>query len=193
MEVAKTMTTSAQRTPAQGYRTPARLMHWAVALMVVMMIPVGLLMVQQGLDRTLQNTLFILHKNFGVVVLLFVLARLLYRWRNPPVLAAVPLPRWQEMIAKATHGALYVLLVVVPVAGYVRVRAGGFPIEALDALGVPAFVPRSDALASFAKSVHYFGGLAIAALVAMHIGAAAFHGLVRRDGIFSRMWPPFAR
>jgi cytochrome b561 len=77
-----------------------------------------------------------------------------------------------------------------PVAGYVRVRAGGFPIEWLDALGLPTLVPRSDQLAEVAKNIHYSGSLVLAALVALHVGAALYHGMFRRDGVFSRMWPP---
>jgi cytochrome b561 len=78
------------------------------------------------------------------------------------------------------------------VAGYIRVKAGGFPIESLDALGAPSLVPRSEALEETAKAVHYFGGIALGAVIAVHIAAAAYHGLVRRDGVVSRMWPPFA-
>lgn len=175
-----------------GYKVTARLFHWLTAIVVLMLLPVGALMVQDGLPRALQNTLFIAHKNVGTLVLLLVIARLIYRWRNPPELAPVPLPRIQEFAAQMTHVGLYALLLIMPLAGYVRVRAGGFPIESLDALGIPALVPRSDALAETAKMVHYYGSYAIAALVIMHVGAAAFHGIVRKDGIFTRMWPPFS-
>ncbi|PJI84427.1 cytochrome b561 [Yoonia maricola] len=172
------------------YRVPARLIHWTMALLVLGMIPVGFLMVREGLDRSFQNFLFISHKNIGVLLLVLIFVRLIYRWRNPPVLNPAPLPKAQEFAAHATHFGLYALLLIMPLAGYVRVRAGGFPIEALDAMGIPALVPRSEALAEFAKAVHFYGSYAIAILVAMHIGAAAYHGVVRKDGIFSRMWPP---
>ncbi len=172
------------------YRAPARLLHWTMAILVLLMIPAGLIMVQQGLDRSLQNSLFIFHKNVGVLLLLLILLRLLYRWMRPPPEVPDSLSPLQRTIAHATHIALYALLFAMPVAGYIRVRAGGFPIEALDAMGLPTLVPRSEALAAAAKSFHYYGGLAIAVLIAMHIGAALFHGLVRKDGVFSRMWPP---
>jgi cytochrome b561 len=97
------------------------------------------------------------------------------------------------MAAHVSHGLLYALMVIVPLAGYVRVRAGGFPIEMLDAIGFPALVPKSEALAATAKSVHYYGGGAIMVVLAAHIGAAVFHGVVKKDGIFSRMWPPAGR
>lgn len=180
-------------TPTTGYRTPARLFHWSVAILVLMMIPAGILMVQPWVDRPTQNALFIFHKNTGVLVFILVVARLIYRFWRPPELAPIAMPTWQERAAHFTHIALYGLLLAMPIAGYIRVRAGGFPIEFLDAVGMPSFVPRSDPLAEFAKFVHYLGSFAIAGLVAMHIGAAAFHGIVRRDGIFSRMWPPIAK
>jgi cytochrome b561 len=172
------------------YRWPARLIHWTMALLVLATIPAGLVMVQPGLDRALQNTLFVFHKNIGVVLLVLILIRIAYRAGHPPAPLPADIPVWQQRIAGLSHGALYTLLLVMPVVGYIRVKAGGFPIESLDALGVPSLVPRSDALAEVAKSVHYFGGMAIAALIAMHIGAAAFHGIIRRDGVFSRIWPP---
>lgn len=175
------------------YRLPARILHWLTAVLVLAMIPAGLVMVQPGLERSLQNGLFIFHKNVGVLLLLLVLLRALYRWRNPPAPLPQGTPRWQVRAAGASHALLYGLLVLLPVAGYVRVKAGGFPIESLDALGLPSLVPRSDALAEVAKTIHYGAGLAIAALIALHIAAAAHHGVLRRDGVFSRMWPPWAR
>jgi cytochrome b561 len=176
-----------------GYRTPARLFHWTVAILVLLMIPAGVTMIQDGIGRSLQNTLFIFHKNVGVVVLLLVLARLAYRLLHPPPPLPEAVPALQRRIAGATHAALYALLLIVPLAGYVRVRAGGFPIEGLDAMGLPALVPRSETLAEAAKALHWAGGLALAALVLLHVGAALYHGIFRRDGIFSRMWPPIGR
>lgn len=178
-------------TTTKKYRVPARVIHWAMALLILGLLPVGALMVRDGLDRSLQNVLFVAHKNIGVVVLILIFVRIAYRMMRPPVLDPVPLPKMQEQAAHFTHIALYAMLLIMPLAGYVRVRAGGFPIEALDALGIPSFVPRSEALAEFAKAVHHYGAYAIALLVLMHIGAAAYHGVVRKDGIFTRMWPPF--
>lgn len=173
----------------QSYRAPARWLHWGMALLVLAMLPVGFIMTQDGLPRSLQNNLFIFHKNVGVLLLVLVGVRLLYRWRNPPPPEPAHLPAWQARIARLSHGALYALLVIMPLAGYTRVKAGGFPIETLDAWGVPSLVPKSEALATAAKAVHFYGSWAIAALVALHIAAALHHALIRKDSVFSRMWP----
>lgn len=175
----------------QRYSNTARLIHWTMAILILATIPAGLVMVQPGLDRGVQNTLFIFHKNVGVLLLLLVFLRVVWRWLRPAPPLPATVPAWQARIAELSHLALYLLMVAVPVAGYVRVKAGGFPIESLDALGIPSLVPRSDALAEVAKTIHWGAGLAIAAVICAHVGAALFHGIVKRDGVFSRIWPPF--
>jgi cytochrome b561 len=142
------------------------------------------------LPRAVQNGLFIFHKNIGVVVLLLMLVRLVWRWMRPPPDLPTDVPGWQRRVAAVSHAGLYVLAIVVPVAGYVRVRAGGFPVEWLDGLGAPSLVPRSDALAQVAQTAHYVAALGFAALVGLHVLAAIYHGTIRRDGVFGRMWPP---
>lgn len=173
------------------YSTTSRLFHWGMAVLILLSLPAGLVMVQPGLDRGLQNALFVYHKNAGVLLLVLVLARLWWRARHPAPPLPADMPPSQALAARVTHGLLYALMIVVPVAGYIRVRAGGFPIEVLDALGAPALVARSEDLANTAKTVHYVAGLAFAAVLALHIGAALYHGLIRKDGVLSRMWPPF--
>ncbi|MGI3170740.1 cytochrome b [Pseudooceanicola sp. C21-150M6] len=169
----------------------ARSLHWIMALLVLCMIPAGFLMIQEGIPRGLQNALFLFHKNIGVLLLILVVIRALYRRFRPPAPLPADIPMIQQRMAALSHLALYGLLFLLPVAGYIRVKAGGFPIESLDALGVPALVPRAEWLATAAKTIHFLAGYAIAGVIAVHIAAAAYHGLVRRDGVFSRMWPPF--
>ena len=173
------------------YSRIARLIHWTMAILILAMIPVGVIMTQPDLNRSLQNTLFIFHKNIGILLLMLIVVRLVYRLTHKPAPLPAELPDWQHRAAGLSHLAIYTLLIIMPVAGYIRVKAGGFPIESLDALGMPSLVMRSDALAEIAKAAHYFGGFFLAGLVAMHIGAALHHGVIRKDGVFSRMWPPF--
>jgi cytochrome b561 len=171
------------------YSATARLLHWIMAVLILSMLPVGFLMVQTGLARAVQDALFIYHKNIGVAVLLLAFARLLWRWRHPGPDLPASLPAWQARVAGFSHGLLYVLMIAMPLMGYIRVRAGGFPIEMLDRMGLPTLVPRSDALAEVAKAAHYYGGIALAILLVLHIGAALHHALILRDGVWERMAP----
>jgi cytochrome b561 len=171
------------------YASPTRILHWVSGIMILATFPIGVLMLQQGLARPTQNLLFILHKNAGVIILLLVLVRLVWRVAVPAPALPATVPLWQVRAAKMVQTALYTLLLVMAVSGYVRVRAGGFPVEMLDAFGLPPLVPRSESLAALAKSIHANARFLLAALIVLHIGAALRH-LLARDGVFSSIWPP---
>ena len=173
----------------QGYTKGQRWLHWILAALILPMIVAGLVMVQSGLPRGLQNALFIGHKNIGTLVLILVVLRLALRLRRGAPALPDAMPALQRRLAEVSHATLYALMLLLPLSGYIRVRAGGFPIEALDRLGLPTLVPRSDTLAMAAKTVHEYGGYALMALLLAHIGAAVHHGL-RRDGLWARIWPP---
>ena len=177
------------QTQSGGYAVPQRAIHWIMALLILPMIMAGFVMIQQGLPRSVQNSLFFFHKNIGVLLLFLAVLRLVIRLRNPAPRLPLQLPAWQGRLAATSHGLLYVLICLMPLSGYIRVRAGGFPIEMLDRLGVPSLVPRSDALAAVAKTVHEYGAYGLAAMLTLHIAAALYHALILRDGTFGRIWP----
>lgn len=172
-----------------GYRPPARWLHWIVAAAVLLMIPAGLIMTREGIPRPLQDTLFLFHKNTGVLLVPVILVRILYRLTHRPPPLPLSIPAWQRGAARLSHALLYILLVVMPVSGFIRVRAGGFPIELLDRLGVGPWLGKSERVAEVAQTIHFVGALTLIAVLAVHIAAAAQHALIRRDGVWSRMWP----
>ncbi|QDY71099.1 cytochrome b [Qingshengfaniella alkalisoli] len=179
-------------TELTGFTTTARLFHWLVACLVLLMIAAGLTMVQQGLPRPVQNSLYVFHKNTGVIILFIMLARLIYRLRNPyPPLPEMP--ALQRLAAEANHIALYVLIFMMPLSGYIRVRAGRYPIEWIDKLGLPILIPKSKPLEEVAQAIHYYCAMILIAAILMHIGAALYHGIWRRDGLLGRVWPPVQR
>lgn len=174
------------------YSATTRLLHWIVGLMVIATIPIGVVMQQQGLARPTQDLLFILHKNGGVIILILVALRIVWRLATPAPALPSTIPAWQAKAAKTVQTLLYALLIVMAVSGYIRVRAGGFPIEMLDAFGIPAMVPRSDSLAETAQSIHSTARFPLAALILLHVAAGLKH-LFARDGVFSHIWPPLGR
>jgi len=174
-----------------GYGNVARVFHWLTVLLVFSTIPIGWIMTQE-LPRPTQNLLFVLHKNLGVIILTVVAARLLWRFVSPPPPAPATLPALQRRVAMLVHFGLYGFLLLMALSGYVRVIAGGFPIESLNALGVPPLLAKNEPLADAAKALHATAIFGLLALIAVHVGAASYHGLVRRDGVLARMWPPLA-
>lgn len=170
-----------------GYRLPARWLHWIVAAVVLLMIPAGLIMTREGLPRMLQDTLFIFHKNTGVLLFPVIVVRLAYRMTHVPPPLPASVPRWQQAVARVTHFLLYALLILMPLSGFIRVRAGRFPIELLDWLGFGPWIVKSEVIASIAQAIHWTGAMLLIGLVALHIGAALYHALILRDAVWSGM------
>lgn len=174
-----------------GYGIVSRLFHWITVLLILVMFPVGLAMTRADPGPT-QDTLFIIHKGLGPLVLVVVLLRLGWRLFHPAPPLPADVPSLQRSAAVIVHIGLYVTLIVMGVSGYVRVTTGGFPLEWLEAIGIPPLLPKMEAVSKVAKGIHASAKVVLAGLILVHVAAAVYHGLVRRDGVISRMWPPFS-
>lgn len=164
-------------------------LHWLIAVPILLMIPTGLMMTRDDLPRETRDILFLFHKNAGTILLVAIAARVLHRIRTRPPALPPSMPALQRHAARISHLGLYLLMIVLPVSGFLRVRAGGFPIEMLGLSGAGRLIPRSDALADLASQVHGLAGRALIVLLALHLTAAAYHGLILRDGVMRRILP----
>lgn len=178
------------------YSRTARALHWITVALVAIQVPVGVVMAYRGntlnLWDKLTGALYSSHKLVGVVILLLVLWRLGYRLMRGAPADEPTLEPWQKLASHATHWALYGLLLAVPVAGYVGVSL--FP--ALDIFGLfklPALVGPDKAAASTAFLVHMLLASGLVLLIGMHVAAALFHYVVRKDNVLGRMIPRLLR
>ena len=87
------------------FSLPARLLHWLVALLVLATIPVGLTMAGNDVSRSLRDTLYLFHKNTGVLILLLVACRLAYRIAHPAPPLPTSMPAWQAAAARRCRPA----------------------------------------------------------------------------------------
>jgi cytochrome b561 len=177
-------------TRAVGYGRGARLFHWAIAAMVAVQIPAGIAMTSEPLEAV-SGPLFILHKGLGGLLLVLIFSRLVWRLTHRPPAFPAYIPPRERRIATATHRGLYSLLVVMVVSGYVRTIGDGYPIELLDALGVPPLLPQMPRVAHVMLVVHEFTVFVLVGLVAVHVSAVLRHTLIDGNPVLSRMWPPF--
>lgn len=174
------------------YALPRRVVHWAIAVCVVVLVPVGLWMVARGeanLWDQLTNTLYGIHKATGFSVLLLMALRIVFKLRSADPAWPADFPRARRIAAKSLHHTFYLLLVLVPLLGWAGVTA--FPalivFPGLDLPPMP-FVPVDEALALRLFQIHGALALLLALLVLGHIGAALQHLLIARDGLFQRIW-----
>lgn len=173
---------------AAAYTPTARVLHWVTAVAVLAMLPLGLWMTGLPLGFA-KLYAYAWHKWIGLAVLLLTAGRLLWRWRHPPPPLPSGTPPWQRRAAAASHGALLVLLLVLPFSGWLMSSAGGVTVYWFGYLPLPDLVARDLALFKTLKAVHVVLSRLLMALVALHLAAVLYHGLVRGDGVLRRMWP----
>jgi len=174
-------------TDERVYSATARAWHWFTALLVLTMIPIGITMVNVG-PGPLQNTLFHLHRSIGVLLMPVILLRLAYRLRHPPPPLPADIPAIQQLAASSVHVALYVLLIVQPIVGWIGTSAFRAPILVFWLFELPPIWPEDRAFSDQVFQLHRAIGFLIVLLLAAHIGAALFHHFVRRDRVLLRMW-----
>jgi cytochrome b561 len=178
------------------YSPAARRFHWWTVALLLIQIPVGLYMAYRGgkLDiwDDLTNNLYSGHKLLGIVILLLVLARLYYRLTRGAPPDEPTITWWQKGAAHMTHWALYGLLLLVPMLGWIGVSL--YP--ALDIFGLfklPALTVANEEMASKVLFYHWLFAILLLLAVSAHISGALFHYLIRKDGVLRRMLPSAGR
>jgi cytochrome b561 len=169
-----------------AYTVTARVLHWITALVIALMIPLGVV-IGNDWGGPLQDSLYGLHETLGTLLIPLVLARLVYRLTNPPLPLPHDIAAPQRFAAHATHVGLYALLVAQPLVGWIATSASGAPVTVLGLFVLPAIAPENHAFSEQLFTLHGLLGLAIAGLVAVHIGAALYHHVVRKDRVLMRM------
>lgn len=166
------------------YPLAMRVVHWLMAALILSLLFVGLSMVTSL--GAWQYTLLTWHKMAGLVAAAAVLLRIAIRLstRAPQLPNSVPL--WQQYVAKLTHLAFYLLLLLMPLSGYLMQNAAGRPLTAFG-VTLPTLVPTDLAWYGFFRELHAWFSVLLILLIIMHISAALYHGLIKRDGVLNSM------
>lgn len=163
-------------------------LHWLILALVLWMAWLGLTMTDlPNTPRKVET--YSLHKSLGLLVLALMLLRGAWRLYAGAPEPEPGTPAWQHRIATATHGALYLLLLAIPVSGWVINSASGFPLRWLGLFRVPQISARSEALEELAETWHEWMFWALVVLVLAHAAAAVWHHLFQQDATLVRMLP----
>lgn len=162
-----------------------RVLHWVMAIMVLAMLFIGVAMISTLRPRFL--TLIAIHRPLGIAILVLALFRLIVRFKYGAPPLPEDLPTIQVVAAKISHVVLYVLLIAMPLIGWGMLAAGGYPIILYGPLHFPKILPHDDHLHAILRSAHTVLAYVFFITVLMHVAAALFHALIRRDGVFRAM------
>ena len=157
----------------------------AVCILAMLFIGVGMASSIAPKYLTLVN----IHKPLGIVILILALIRLAVRLRYGAPPLPLDLPEPMKLAAYLSHYALYALMIAMPLIGWAMLSAADYPVTLWPSIWLPQIVPRSESLHTLLWNAHFYLAFLFFALILMHLAAAFFHGLIRRDGVFDSMAP----
>jgi cytochrome b561 len=160
------------------------MMHWLMAALVLSMIFAGLTMVSSL--GPWQQQLLSWHKVLGLISLLAVFVRLYIRLRSVTPDLPDSVPKIQQVAAKLTQFGFYLLLIVMPVSGYLMQNAADRPLS-LFGLPIPSILDTNLVLYGLFREIHGWSAMLLLVFIVVHIIAALYHGLIRRDGVLQSM------
>lgn len=175
-------------TPSTRYTFTAIRLHWLAALLIFAAFPLGVYMSDLQLSP-LKLQLISYHKWLGVTIFLLAIARLAWRAKHTPPPLPDSMLTWQQTVTHAVHHLLYVLIIAIPLSGWLMSSAKGFQTVYFGVLPLPDLIGKDKELGDILREVHELLNYTMLVLVMAHTGAALKHHFIDHDGVLARMLP----
>jgi len=176
------------RNTPDRYGAIAQAFHWIIVILIIVQFTLGII----GSDLPLgMQRLVVLsrHKSIGMTILMLVILRLAWRLLNTVPRLPAAMPRLEQRLAHGTHRLFYVLLIAMPIVGWISSSASNLSVSWFGLFVFPDLVGTDKVLAELAKEVHKTLAWILLATVVLHVAAALRHHFVKKDGILLRMLP----
>lgn len=173
---------------ADRWGAVSQLLHWLIVLLILGIGTVGLLMTDmpRGPDKI---QVYMLHKSFGLTLLALAVLRVVWRLYAGAPQPVPGTPPRQARMAALIHLALYLLLFLVPLSGWLMNSAAGAPLQWFGLFNVPALVGENHDLHERAEEMHELLFWVLIAIAVVHAAAAVYHHVFRHDATLARMLP----
>jgi cytochrome b561 len=146
------------------YDRVARAPHWLVAALAVFVLSLGGAIAGAPRNTPTRDLLLVMHRSVGVTILAVVLFRAIWRGRHPPP----PLPPTVMGLERVSPAAptplLYLLLIAMPLAGYVDAVAAGHAVSVFGIVSIPPILAENNWLSQVAIAVHLVGSISSTSL-----------------------------
>ncbi|MGQ3891360.1 cytochrome b [Legionella sp. CNM-4043-24] len=162
----------------------AILLHWTMAILIIGLLALGLYMV--SLPISLQKLkLYGWHKEYGFLALALVIIRLFWRLLNTT--PRLTLPWFERIAARAVHWAFYLMMLAMPISGWLVTSAAGLPASFFGLFTLPNLIAPNEALRPVFETAHEWIGYLLILTIILHASAALKHHFINKDDILRRM------
>ena len=171
------------------YSAPRRWLHWGIAALMIAGIICVELHEYFPKNSSTRNLLMGTHFQFGMLIFILALPRIMRALREgkPPI--APPLSSWQRILSSATHGLLYLVMIAMPILGVLAVQSGGYPL-AFFGVPLPQLIGADKEISHTLHELHENIGNVAIALIILHAAAAYWHHFSVKDNTLTRMLSP---
>ncbi|MGE4313424.1 MAG: cytochrome b/b6 domain-containing protein [Pseudobdellovibrionaceae bacterium] len=172
----------------QTYDPVAKTFHWVIALLIIGLLCLGLYMDTLEFSPS-KLQLYDLHKSFGITVLLLISLRLLWRLSRTYPLHLLTHKKWEKVLARLTHVALYICAFAMPLSGWAMSSSSGYGAHIFGLFNLPAITPESKDLTGLFKEIHALTAWGLIGLIGLHFAGALKHHMIDKDATLRRMLP----
>lgn len=175
-------------TAARRYSTGAMLFHWATAIAVIANWRIA--EAAEHAEMPAKIEIFGYHKALGIIILLLTVGRLAWRMKHPVPPLPEAMAQWEKFFARAVHTIFYVLLLALPLGGWLANSLNGRDIDMFGLFTIPPLpIGSNEHLGGTIFEAHALGGEIMVYLIALHILGALKHTFVDKRGGLARMLP----
>ena len=170
------------------YTKGAMVLHWSIAAIILLLLSVSFFL--DDFPKALRPTAIMLHKSFGLTILILMVLRFWYLLRGKKPLLPATMPRWEIYLARGVQGAMYVLLIAMPIVGWLMsTLSNHIPVLfGLIQLPLPGITPNPDLAALFFQA-HQIIAWMLIGLISLHIAGALKHAIIDKDKVMDSMLP----
>ena len=172
----------------ERYNRTAIFLHWLVGLGILGTLGLGLYMVDLPFSPA-KLQIYSWHKWAGMTLLFLAVVRLAWRLSHPAPALPDTMGPLSRLAAHAGHWVLYILMLAIPLSGWLMSSAQGFSVVWFGVLPLPDLVAKNLELGEWLNSIHLILNYTLIATLIGHIGAALHHHFIKKDTVMSRMLP----
>jgi cytochrome b561 len=174
-------------TQVNGYTTRAKVLHWTIAALVILLLVGG--QTYGGMEDAEKKQILQIHSFIGLSVLLLALYRLYWRRGHVPPAPPEGMGPLLKKLSRASHYSMYTVLILLPFSGMFAASASPNEVMPLGLFNLTQLLGGPDAAAfELRHEVHEIMTGLMGLLIAIHFCAALLHLLAFKDGVFQRMW-----
>jgi cytochrome b561 len=179
---------SAQPDTMEKFSFTTRLLHWAIAAFLLVQIPLAWYMTDLPLGPDMFAK-YALHKSLGMVLFTLAVARLIWAIIGKRPALPPQTKRYEKILAKATQGLLYLLVIVMPFSGWAMSSAANVPVKVFGVIALPNLVAPNEQFMENMQNVHELQSIVLLSLITLHLLAGLKHYFVDRDNVLQSMLP----